>query len=242
VVFCTTCGSKMDDTSKFCSTCGAPAPSFVSMQEAAQESTTRRAEANSPAPVVGATHVQAADPQNAGPGVQPVKGASGGNVLKIVLIIVVVLVGLGLLSMAGMFWAAHKVRNAVRVEQNGNSATVTTPWGKVSSNEDPVKVARELGVDVYPGAKPVADASAVTLGNLSVGTVQFETADDLDNVLEFYRARYPDMNVDVTDEKSHTIATMTGKGIINIVLERSGDITKINISRTRGGRELGETQ
>jgi hypothetical protein len=178
----------------------------------------------------------AAQPAGVQPvGLQPVKGSgSGGGLIKVLLIVFVILVGLGLLSAAGLFWAAHKVKNAIRVEENGKSSKVQLPGFSASSNTDPNQVARELGVDVYPGAKGLDGASSVTIGSLKVGNVEFETSDPMDKVQRFYKARFPRSDVNVSDENSATIVALTGKEMVTITLDRRGEMTRINISRTAG--------
>lgn len=240
MAFCTICGSKMNDDSRFCPSCGAQSAEGLPAQSG-QSVGAHSATAATPAQIVSTPVVGSAPATPVG-GVQPVKGSGGGGVLKIVLIVFVILVGLGLLSAAGIFWAAYKVKNAIRVEQSGDSATVQTPWGKVSSNQDAMKVAQDLGVDVYPGAKPLEGASAVTIGNLAVGTVEFETTDPMDKVESFYKMRFPNSTIDVADENSHTLAMMTPKGMTNVVLERSGSRTKITITRTGGDKAPHESE
>lgn len=236
MAFCTNCGSKMNDDSRFCPSCGAQAPEALA-STTVQSAASQASAAASPAQV---TPVSV--PAASGGSVQAVKGGGSGGLLKVVVIVLVVFVGLGLLSLAGIFWAAYKVKNSVKVEQRGNTATVQTPWGTVSSNQDPMKIAHDLGIDVYPGAKPLEGASAVTLGNLAVGTVEFETPDPMDKVESFYKRRFPNSTIDVADENSHTLAMMTNKGMVNVILERSGSMTKISISRTDSGKEPRESE
>lgn len=238
MAFCTNCGSKMNDDSRFCPSCGAQSPEVPASRSSQSSPASEHATAATPAQTAGTW----ASSSPTGGTVQSVKGGDGGGLVKVILIVLVVLVGLGLLSAAGIFWAAYKVKKSVRIEQSGDSATVQTPWGSVSSNQDPMKVAQDLGIDVYPGAKPLEGASAVTVGNLAVGAVEFETADPMDKVEQFYRARFPNSTIDVADENSHTLAMMTNKGMINVILERTGSGTKINISRTGHGKEPRESE
>jgi len=226
MAFCTSCGSKMEDGAKFCPACGGavavPAPTNAAAKSAPAATATAPSYATQSAAI------------------QPVKGGGGGGVIKVLLIVVAIIVGLGILSAAGAIWMAHKVKNAVRVEQSGHSSRVDLPGFSATSNSDPIHVARELGVDVYPGAKALEGASSVRMGSLMVGNVQFETADPVNKVEQFYRMRFPRSQVNVSDENSATLVTTTGKGIVTITMNREGDATRIEISRTAGAERSGE--
>lgn len=233
MAFCTNCGTSLDESAKFCTVCGAKVADEVSPQAPPEiQGAGSAASAPTPAPAQRITPVQ------------PVAAGTGGGALKIILIVLVVIVALGLiLTVAGILGVRHFVRN-VHVQQQGERARVEMPGMTVTSNDDAVKVARDLGVEVYPGARPLKGASAVTLGNLTVGTAQFETSDPIDRVEQFYRARFPHSNINTSDENSRVILATTNRGMINIVLERKGSTTNINISRTggHGTRGGGEPQ
>jgi hypothetical protein len=241
MAFCTSCGSKMDDGARFCPSCGAHVPGVAAPSQPVSAAAAPSVQPTSPAIASASYPPQPATVQPVG--VQPVASPGGGSgVIKIILIIVVIFVGLGILAAGGLFWAAHKVKQAIRIQQNGESSTVQIPGMSASSNADAKKVARDLGVDVYPGAKALEGASSVTLGSMTVGTAQFETSDPIDKVQQFYTARFPRSQLNTADENSQTLLAMTDKGMLTIVLEREGDRTKINISRTGGKGASGDSQ
>lgn len=235
MAFCTGCGAQIDDTAKFCTNCGTRVPeavapgaqpsSTLSAQALAGTATTRAA--SSPTPVAPAVQSPRA--------VQPVTSLSGGgSAIRVIIIVVVVIVGLALLAFAGLFWATYKVKKAIRIEQNGENATVSTPWGKVTSDQDSAKVAKEMGFDVYPGAKPLTGASAVSFAGSTVGSAEFETDDPIDRVGKFYSSRYPKSTINTADQNDQTIMASTDKGMLTIVLEKRGRGTKITLSRIGG--------
>ncbi|HET8666627.1 MAG TPA: zinc ribbon domain-containing protein [Terriglobales bacterium] len=230
MAFCTSCGSTMDQGAKFCPACGTQVPAVATAKPASPAGAAAAAAPSYPAQSYGVQPV----------GVQPVKGSgSGGGIVKVLLIVFVIVLGLAVLSAAGLFWAAHKVKNAIRVEQSGNSASVQLPGFKATSNTDALKVAQELGVDVYPGASALEGASSVTMGNMIVGNVEFETGDPIDKVEQFYKARFPRSQISTSNEDTSTLVTMTGKGLITITLDRNGSKTHINIARTLGKEHAG---
>jgi hypothetical protein len=90
--FCGTCGNALQETSKFCGACGAPAPQA------------------GVAPVATpVTPIPPASSFPAAPPVTPLPPAKAGTspVVKIILVVVLLVVVLGTLSVAGIFYALH---------------------------------------------------------------------------------------------------------------------------------------
>jgi hypothetical protein len=161
--------------------------------------------------------------------VQPVPPKGGGGALKIILIIVGILVLLGLIAGSVIAYIGYRASRAVRVDANGNT-TVETPWGKVSTNNDTEKIARELGVPVYPGAKQLDGSGAVAFGdNLSFGNAEFETGDSLEKVQQFYKQQLPKAIITPVDENQCAIQAVTSKSMVTISLERADDKTIIRM-------------
>src|SRR5512133_1544761 len=182
MAFCTGCGAQIEDTAKFCPACGTRVPEAVA--PGAQSSTTGAGYVGTGAAPTAAASVTPVAPvapaARAASTVQPVAAPSrGGSAVKVIIIVLVIIVGLALLAFAGLFWATYKVKKAIRIEQRGENATVSTPWGKVTSNQDSAKVAKEMGFEIYPGAKPLPGASAVSFGGSTVGSAEFETDDPI---------------------------------------------------------------
>ncbi len=236
MAFCTGCGARIEDTAKFCPACGTRVPEAVATGAQTPAGGTSPSTAGTAASTAATrTPALAAAPAGA---VQPVPAPGGGaSAVKVIIIIAVIVVGLALLAFAGVFWAGYKLKKAIRVEQRGENATVSTPWGKVTSNEDSAKVAREMGFEVYPGARPLPGASAVAFGGSTVGSAEFETDDAIEKVGKFYSSRYPKSTVNTADENQQTIMASTDRGMVTIVLEKQGNGTKISLSRIGGKGE-----
>lgn len=221
--FCTNCGNKIEDAAQFCTSCGtrtSATPSGGSSQPAAA--------AVSPAP-----SVQAAGPAQASAvqPVHPVSGKSGGGAIKIVLIVVGIIVFLGILAAGVAGYVAYKAKKAIQV--SGDGTTVTTPWGSVSSNNtDGAKIAQDLGVAVYPGAKALEGASVASFGNVSFGGAEFETSDPIDKVEAFYKSRFPKSTMSASTETDRTMMVVTDKGWVTVVLEPIDGGTRIKIAKT----------
>ena len=217
MAFCTSCGKQLDATARFCGSCGAATGS--SPQAAAASGA-----AVQPAPVAAV--------------VQP----GGGGGLKIALIVLAVLVALVLVGTATVAIIGLRIARATRIHARGDDATVQTPFGDIKSTHDAAQVARDLGVDVYPGAQPLEGAGVVNLPGLHVGGANFETSDPLDKVAEFYRRRFPKASIDVADRDQQTFVVAASSGMVTIELRRAGDRTEIHLASVGAKPGGGEPQ
>ena len=141
MAFCNSCGAALNPGTRFCNKCGAavlasaPASAFRSAAPAASS------------PPVPAATAQATPSQ-------------GSGALKIILIVVGVFVLIGILGVASVGFFAWRVARHTHVRQDGNNVKVETPFGTVESTKDPEEAARNLGVDIYPGAQVLKDGTA----------------------------------------------------------------------------------
>ena len=203
MAFCTACGAAITNSSKFCTGCGAPVP------EAAVA-------ANTSSPVAPA---YAAPPPQQGSGV------------KVLLTILAVIVGLCIIGGATATFFAWKFAKSVKVQEStGGATTVKTPFGTITA-DDPVATARELGIDVYPGATPLKGAATVNFAGLKVASARFETGDTPDTVLEFYKKRYPNASLRVVNEQNRTLTFGGSNGMLAVHVRNRGDGTLIEMSR-----------
>jgi hypothetical protein len=216
MAFCTSCGATLEGASKFCTKCGAVVTGAASGTPA---SGGLAAAAVKPAPVAPAT---TAPP-------------SGGGALKAILIVVAIIIGIIVLGGAVIGFGVWRIASRSHVEAGKNGARIETPFGTVESNADTSAALRKLGIDVYPGARPLPGGAAVSMGSMSTVTAQFETPDSPDLVEAFYKARFPRSNINVNDENQRTMVFVTpGKGMMNIVIEPRGSMTHITISNVAG--------
>ena len=121
--------------------------------------------------------------------------------LKIVLIVIGVFVFLGVLSIGGMIYAAHRIKerieNNVYATENGKDSTVDTPFGQASTNQSDARdLARQMGVDVYPGAQG-GESSTAQFGKMSTATIRLTTSDSVDKVAAFLQVALSQRDDDV---------------------------------------------
>ncbi len=221
MAFCTSCGSMMDDNAHFCTKCGKTVSPLVASSGPSA--------AAKPAPIAAAP--VPAQPQSSG-------------VLKIILIVVAVLVLLGILVVAGIVYGAYHMRKNMRISQHGNSTTIETPFGKVSGGAvDSSEAMSKIGVDIYPGASQVGQASAATLGNLSTVNVVLTTGDSVEQVADFYRKRFPKTVVTSSNEDRFSLVARDADSTITIAAERNAGGTRIAISKmTNAAKGSGDSE
>jgi hypothetical protein len=180
----------------------------------------------------GATITEA--PLAAAPPGPPPKSS---NVVKTVLIVGAVAIGLLIAGLAVSAYIGLRIARHTRVTQNGKSVRVESPFGTVETTQDPAQVARDLGVDVYPGAEALKTNSAnVRVGGMHTTSAEFETNDSVDKVAAFYKAKFPNANITTQDGNQYTIVSMDNNNILTINLEPQGGKTLIKIASVKGAR------
>ena len=216
MAFCNSCGAALSPGTRFCNKCGAtvlsssPAPAVRSA-----------APGGSAAPL-SATTTQATSRQ-------------GSSALKIVLIVVGVIVLIGILGVASIGFFAWRVARHTHVRQEGDNVKVETPFGTVESTKDPQEAARNLGVDLYPGAKVLKDGTAsASFGGVHSVTVSLESDDSIDKVTSFYKSKFPNAMVTSSDSNQSTIVANDRNNLITINIKTEGDRTKILITNLTG--------
>jgi len=161
--FCTRCGAALTPSVQFCTACGAPA---------------------------GAPAVP--PPLYRQPAVAPVQPApQGSSAVKIILIVVGVIVGLGLLSSMAFMFGVWRLSRAVHVSRSGD-LVVATPNGTVSSGDGSAVSEADLGVPFYPGATRREGGMQINSASGSMVTVVFSTPDPVGKVVEFYKEKLGD--------------------------------------------------
>jgi hypothetical protein len=135
----------------------------------------------------GAVAVASAQPSAAQPIGAPAK--SGGNAVKIILIIVAVVVGLGILGLGVAGYAVYRVSRAIHVNGPGGQVTMETPEGKITANPSETFTASDLGTDLYPGAQSTRGSMRMQLPTGSMVTAVFLTSDSKQQVIDFYKSK-----------------------------------------------------
>lgn len=156
---------------RFCEKCGAPASTGEQFCSSC-----------------GASAAPAAQPTAVQPVAVPAK--SGGGAVKIILIIVAVIVGLGILAMGAIGYVGWRVSRAIHVSGPNGQMTLQTSEGKVNLNTSETYTAAELGTDPYPGATSERGGMKMDLPTGSMVTGVFTTTDSKDQVVAFYKAKF----------------------------------------------------
>ena len=115
--------------------------------------------------------------------------ASGGSALKIVLIIIAIVVGLGILGVGALSFTVWRYTRAFHVNDHNGQMTVQTPGGTITADSSQSFTASELGTDVYPGALSVRGGMRMNLPTGSMVTGVFVTTDSKEQVLDFYKSK-----------------------------------------------------
>jgi hypothetical protein len=201
MAFCNSCGATVSDGTKFCNKCGAAV--------------------SAPA-AVAATPVPAA----------PAPASTGSSsALKIILIIVAVIVCLGILGVGAISFIGYRIAKSSHIHEENGNVKVDTPFGKVETSSDPAQVAKDLGVDIYPGAEiQKGGAATATFGSIHTVTASFSTTDSLDKVCAFYKSRFPNAMASNADDTHCNFVSNDQKNMITVNAQASGDVTKVQVS------------
>jgi len=155
----------------------------------------------------------------------------GSSALKVILIVVAVIVLVGILGIATIGIVGYRIARSSRVSQNGDHVKVETPFGSVETSKDPDLAAKDLGVDLYPGAEVQRNgASSASFGGIRTVTAVFESSDAPDKVCSFYKSRFPGAMVTTSEQNHCTIVSNDKKNMVTINIEGSGDNTRLQIT------------
>src|SRR5215831_14054656 len=207
MAFCNKCGTAITQGTRFCNKCGAPILASGFSPVASSCSTPN------PTPV----------PTQAAP-------QGGSNALKVVLIVVGAVIVIGVLGLGALTFIGVHIAKRSRMHQDGDRVKVETPFGTVESTKDPEQAAKNLGIDIYPGAQVQKEgAASATLGNLHSVNAEFESDDPVDKVCSFYRSKFPNATVNTSDEHHCTIVSALPPNVITINVEPNGDGSRFQV-------------
>lgn len=201
MAFCNSCGATLTEGTQFCNKCGAAIAATPSAASPVPASST-------PAP--------------------PPKG--GSSALKVILIVFAVIVSIGILGIATIAIVGYHIAKSSHVTQEGDRVKVETPFGTINAN-DPEQAAKDLGVDIYPGAQVQKQGAAdIAFGPVRTVAVNFESSDSADKVCAFYKTKFPAAKVKSSDPNRCSIVSTDQNNTVTINVEGSGDTTKIQIA------------
>jgi hypothetical protein len=177
-------------------------------------------------------------------GPAPAQGG-GSGVLKVILIVVGVFVILGVLAVSTVAFIGWRVARNMHVKQEGNHVKIDSPFGSVETSKNPEDIARDLGVDVYPGAQPMKNGSATaSFAGIKTASAVFKSSDSVDQVSAFYKAKFPNAMVTTSDQNRCKIIAQDQKNMTTIDIQADDGQTKIQIthvSHPAGGMGSGAT-
>jgi len=155
--------------------------------------------------------------------------------LKTFLIIIGVIVGLGVLGTVAATLVGLHIARRTHISQSGDRVKVETPFGTVTSTKDPEEAARNLGVDIYPGARALkTEAASVTVGGMKTVSAEFQTPDAPEKVFDFYKQKFPGANVTEADQGHFTIVSTDRRSIVTINIQVEGGETHFHIANVVG--------
>ena len=220
MAFCNSCGSVIDAGVRFCPKCGKP----TSAAGAAGQGVVPPPSPMASAPMASAPLAQG----------QPV-AAGGSNAVKIILIVVAVIVGIGIIGAVTVGFVIHRAISRTHIESRDGNVRVHSPFGNVETSTDPEEAAKNLGVDVYPGSSVVKGSAAnMTFGKAHTAAAQFETIDSPDVVAQFYRSKYPSATFSSSEADHFTLIAGGKENVTTITVEPEEGKTRISISRITG--------
>lgn len=201
MAFCNSCGATLNEGAAFCSKCGT---------------------------ATGTTPPRMS-PATSGPVPAPPK--QDNSAIKTVLIVVGVIVVLGVFAIATLTFVGLHIAKKTRVTQDGDNVRVETPFGRVETSKDPEQAAKDLGIDIYPGAEVQTNgASIAVFGGVRTSTAAFDSDDPADKVCSFYREKFPNAKVSASEQKHCAIVSQNGAEVVTINVDSRGDGCRFQIT------------
>jgi hypothetical protein len=171
----------------------------------------------------------------AAPAVTPVAPgvpAQSSSALKIILIVVAVIFGIGILGAGTLGFVFWRVAHHTHVVSRDGEVKVETPFGTVESTEDPNQAARNVGVALYPGATVSKGGSAnMTIGSIHTATVQLETSDPPATVSDFYKTKFPSANIMSSQGDHYSLMIGDKNNMTTISIDPRDGGTRITIAK-----------
>ncbi|HVN94068.1 MAG TPA: hypothetical protein VMT38_10240 [Terracidiphilus sp.] len=162
---------------------------------------------------------------------------SGPSALKVILIILAVLIGLGAIGAAIVGYGIYRVAKSVHKDVNG-AISINTPKGTITENPDQSFTASDLGIAIYPGATQEKGGVRLTLGGKSMVTANFLTPDPPDKVMAFYKDQAGANAQIMASGSGGMISMQSGSNSVAVTVSQSADEhngeTQITIVHTTG--------
>ena len=145
------------------------------------------------------------------------------------------IVVLGILGVGTVAFIGYRIAQRSHIHNENGNVRVETPFGTMDTSTDPDDAARNLGVDLYPGAQVVkGTTSNMTMGAMHTAAAEFESSDPVTTVGEFYKSRFPNANVVSSTGDHYAIISTDKKNMITINIEPKDGKTRIHIASVTG--------
>jgi hypothetical protein len=218
--FCTSCGSPVEESLKFCPKCGAQVGAPAAPAPAAP----------AVAPTAGA----------AAPGAPAAK--AGSPILKIVLIVVGIVVLIGVAGMVTCGYFAYKAKQRL----TGMVETAKTMSGREGTPEislekggegSEAEAAATADVPPYPGSTATEGGGQFSFGGKGgISSQEYETSDTIEQVLAFYKDKLGS-KIRVQESEGKAMFTYTSKnGLTTVTITRDAEAEKTKITIARIGK------
>ena len=168
----------------------------------------------------------------------PVPPAQRSGALKIILIVIALVFVLGVLGIGTLVFVVRRVAQNSHVRNKDGNVSVTTPFGSVQSTNNPEEASRNLGIDLYPGAR-VLKGNTASIGGMHTVEAEYESDDAAEKVMAFYSSKFPNANVTTKDENHYSIVSTDNNNLITIKIEPEGSKTLIKIASVSGKNVTG---
>jgi flagellar basal body-associated protein FliL len=168
----------------------------------------------------------------------PVPPAQRSGALKIILIVIALVFVLGVLGIGTLVFVVRRVAQNSHVRNKDGNVSVTTPFGSVQSTNNPEEASRNLGIDLYPGAR-VLKGNTASIGGMHTVEAEYESDDSAEKVMAFYSSKFPNANVTTKDENHYSIVSTDNNNLITIKIEPEGSKTLIKIANVSGKNVTG---
>jgi zinc-ribbon domain len=167
--------------------------------------------------------------------------SSGSSTVKIILIIVAVIVGLGILGLGAIAYVGYRVSRAIHVDGPGGQVTMNTPGGTIIANTSQTYTASDLGTDPYPGAQSTRGGMKMTLPDGTMVTGVFLTSDSKQQVIDFYKGKLGGNAVVMESSEGAVVSANMGPKeavVVTITANSSQDSgkTRVTITHTKSNK------
>jgi flagellar basal body-associated protein FliL len=163
----------------------------------------------------------------------PAPPAQGSSALKVILIVVAVIFVLGVLGIGTLVFVVRRVAQNSHIRNKDGNVRVETPFGTVQSTNNPDEASRNLGIDLYPGAR-VLRGNTASIAGMHTVEAEFESDDPAEKVMAFYSSKFPYANVTTKDRNHYAIVYTDNSNVVTIKIEPEDGKTRIKIANVTG--------